>query len=45
MDIKEYEERPMTYSVADECNMILTGFIGFLDPVKPSAKPSIKALQ
>ena len=42
--IKEYEERPLTYSVADECNMILTGFIGFLDPAKPSAKPSIEAL-
>lgn len=43
--IKEYEERPLTYSVADESNMILTGFIGFLDPAKPSAKPSIEALQ
>lgn len=43
--IKQYEERPLTYSVADESNMILTGFIGFLDPAKPSAKPSIEALQ
>lgn len=43
--IKEYEERPLTYSVADESHMILTGFIGFLDPAKPSAKPSILALQ
>jgi P-type Mg2+ transporter len=43
--IKEYDERPLTYSVADESNMILTGFIGFLDPAKPSAKPSIDALQ
>lgn len=42
--IKEYDERPLTYSVADESNMILTGFIGFLDPAKPSAKPSIEAL-
>lgn len=42
--IKEYEEGPLTYSVADECNMILTGFIGFLDPAKPSARPSIEAL-
>ena len=42
--VKEYEERPLTYSVADESNMILTGFIGFLDPAKPSAKPSIEAL-
>jgi Mg2+-importing ATPase len=42
--IKEYEERPFTYSVADESNMVLTGFIGFLDPAKPSARPSIEAL-
>jgi Mg2+-importing ATPase len=43
--IKEYEERPLTYSVADETNMVLTGFVGFLDPAKPSAKPAIEGLQ
>jgi Mg2+-importing ATPase len=44
--IKECEaNRPLTYSVADEKDMVLTGFIGFLDPAKPSAKPSIQALQ
>ncbi|HTB07777.1 MAG TPA: magnesium-translocating P-type ATPase [Bacteroidia bacterium] len=44
--IKECEaNRPINYAVADESNMILTGFIGFLDPAKPSAAPSIKALQ
>jgi Mg2+-importing ATPase len=43
--IKEYDERPLTYSVADESNMIVTGFIGFLDPAKTSARPSIEALQ
>jgi Mg2+-importing ATPase len=43
--IKEYDERPLTYSVADEQQMVLTGFIGFLDPAKPSASPSIQALQ
>lgn len=42
--VKEFEERPLTYSVADESNMIITGFIGFLDPAKPSARPSIEAL-
>ncbi len=31
--------------MADESNMILTGFIGFLDPAKPSAKPAIEGLQ
>lgn len=43
--IKEYDERPLTYSVADETNMTLTGFVGFLDPAKPSAKPAIEGLQ
>ena len=43
--VKQYDERPLTYTVADECNMVLTGFIGFLDPAKPSAKTSIEALQ
>lgn len=42
--IKQFEERPLTYSVTDENNMIITGFIGFLDPAKPSARPSIEAL-
>ncbi|KQC00050.1 magnesium-translocating P-type ATPase [Pedobacter sp. Hv1] len=43
--IKEYDERPLNYSIADETNMVLTGFIGFLDPAKPSAKPAIEGLQ
>lgn len=43
--IKEDDKRPLTYSVADETNMVLTGFIGFLDPAKPSAKPAIEGLQ
>jgi len=43
--IKEFDDRALTYSVEDEKNMILTGFIGFLDPAKPSAKGSIEALQ
>ena len=42
--IKEFDNRALTYSVADESDMVLTGFIGFLDPAKPSAKPSIEAL-
>ena len=42
--VKEFDERPLTYSIADENNMIVAGFIGFLDPAKPSAKPSIEAL-
>jgi Mg2+-importing ATPase len=43
--VKEYEERPLTYSIADEKNLVLTGFIGFLDPAKPTAKPAIIGLQ
>ena len=43
--IKEYDERPLNYTVADEQEMIFTGFIGFLDPAKPSARPAIQALQ
>ena len=42
--VKEYDERPLTYSIADEKDMILTGFIGFLDPAKPSASLAIDAL-
>ncbi len=43
--IKEFDERALNYSVEDEKDMVLTGFIGFLDPAKPSAKASIEALQ
>lgn len=43
--IKEYDSRSANYSIADEKDMVLTGFIGFLDPAKPSAKPAIDSLQ
>lgn len=44
--IREFDgKHPLTYSVEDENNLTLTGFIGFLDPAKPSTKPSIAALQ
>jgi Mg2+-importing ATPase len=43
--IKEFDERALTYSVEVEKEMTVTGFIGFLDPAKPSAKASIEALQ
>lgn len=33
-----------TFNVSDEKNMVLLGFIGFLDPPKESAKESIKKL-
>lgn len=42
--IKEFDEGAITYSVADEKDMVLTGLIGFLDPPKTSAKTAIAAL-
>ena len=33
-----------TFGVADESDMVLIGFVGFLDPPKPSAESAIKAL-
>lgn len=32
------------YTVKDESDMILTGYLAFLDPPKPSAAPAIKSL-
>ena len=32
------------YSVADESDLILAGFVGFLDPPKESARPALEAL-
>ncbi|MBB2148704.1 magnesium-translocating P-type ATPase [Pedobacter gandavensis] len=43
--IRAYEPRPSNYGVSDENKLILTGFIGFLDPAKPSARPAIAGLQ
>ncbi|MEG0640386.1 MAG: magnesium-translocating P-type ATPase [Clostridia bacterium] len=33
------------FSVADECNMVLMGYLAFLDPPKKSAKGAINALE
>lgn len=33
------------FGTQDECNMVLIGFVGFLDPPKESAKQAIKALK
>lgn len=32
------------YTISDEADMVLAGYIGFLDPPKPSAQAAIKAL-
>ena len=46
LGIREFDgDRPLNYGVEDESHLIFTGFIGFLDPAKPSAKPSIEALR
>ncbi|WP_304344642.1 magnesium-translocating P-type ATPase [Chryseobacterium koreense] len=43
--IREFgENHPTNYSKKDESELTMTGFIGFLDPAKPSAGPSIEAL-
>jgi len=42
-----YRDFPIThgaYSVADERDLILAGFIGFLDPPKETAGPALRAL-
>ena len=41
---KNDTENKTNFEVSDEKNMILLGFIGFLDPPKESAKESIKKL-
>lgn len=44
--IREFDgDHPLNYNVADESKLTFTGFIGFLDPAKPSAEPSIAALR
>jgi P-type Mg2+ transporter len=41
---KKVEKRP-TYSKADECDLVLTGYIAFLDPPKETAIAAIAALR
>jgi Mg2+-importing ATPase len=41
---RDFEPRP-AYSKEDECNLVLTGYVAFLDPPKDSALPAIRALQ
>lgn len=44
--MREFDpDHPSNYSPKDESDLTFTGFIGFLDPAKPSAQPSIEALQ
>ena len=41
---KNVLDKTSEFSVSDEKNMVLTGFIGFLDPPKETAKSSIEKL-
>jgi len=41
---KEIDSPKSSYSVADECNLTLLGYIAFLDPPKDSARAAIAAL-
>jgi Mg2+-importing ATPase len=43
--VKMFGNRELTYSCNDEQNMIMAGFVGFLDPAKPSAHTAIDSLQ
>lgn len=42
--IKHYLEMKEVYSVEDEYNLILVGYIAFLDPPKETTQPAIEAL-
>ena len=41
---KEIDSRKASYSIADECDLTLLGYIAFLDPPKDSAREAIAAL-
>jgi Mg2+-importing ATPase len=41
---REFDPSHGAYAVADESDLVLAGFIGFLDPPKDSAAPALKAL-
>ena len=42
--MKETPPARDAYSVADECDLILVGYVAFLDPPKESAAPALRAL-
>jgi Mg2+-importing ATPase len=41
---RDFAPRTGPYTVADESDLVLAGFVGFLDPPKESAAPALKAL-
>lgn len=42
---KSYTDASHNFTIEDESNMILMGYLAFLDPPKPSAAPAIEALR
>jgi Mg2+-importing ATPase len=42
---REFETSHGAYATADESNLTLAGFIGFLDPPKETAAPALRALE
>jgi Mg2+-importing ATPase len=42
---REFPTRTGAFTVADECELILAGFMAFLDPPKDSAAPALRALK
>jgi Mg2+-importing ATPase len=42
---REFAPRTGAFTVADECDLILAGFMAFLDPPKDSAAPALRALK
>lgn len=42
---REFAPRTGAFTVADECDLILAGFMAFLDPPKETAAPALKALK
>lgn len=43
--IREEAASQKAYGVADECDLVLLGYVAFLDPPKESAKAAIESLQ
>ena len=41
---RDFEPTHGPYAVRDECELVLAGFMGFLDPPKDSAAPALRAL-
>lgn len=42
--IRNFEQAKNTYSISDESDMTLIGYVAFLDPPKESTEPALKAL-